>query len=93
MRSIKPTLWNSKMKKTLAFVMKFYNIRAIILFTGCTSSAIASRICGEQSSGSKSAATTKVSATNSVSLIVFYYTFLIPSLHQLSLNFVINELF
>lgn len=50
--------------------MKFHNIRAIILFTDCTSGAIASRICGEQSSGSKSAAT-EVSATNSVSLIAF----------------------
>lgn len=51
--------------------MKFYNTCAIILFTGCTSGAIASRICGEQSSGSKSTATTEVSATNSVSLIAF----------------------
>lgn len=59
------------------FLVKFHNIRAIILFTGCTSGAIASRICGEQSSGSKSAATTEISATNSVSLIVFVNYFFI----------------
>lgn len=42
------------------YVVKFHNIGAIILFTGCTSGAIASRICGEQSSGSKSAAATEI---------------------------------
>lgn len=40
---------------------------AITLFTGCTSSATASRTCGEQGSGSESTARTEVSATNSVS--------------------------
>ena len=49
----------------MLLVVKFRNIRIIILFTGCTSSATASRTCGEQGSRSESTAT-KVTATNSV---------------------------
>ena len=50
----------------MLLVVKSRNIRIIMLFTGCTSSATASRICGEQGSGSESTAATEVSATNSV---------------------------
>lgn len=69
--------------------MKFHNIPAIILFTDCTSGAIASRICGEQSSGSKSAATEVSTNSNSVSLIAFILIIFLLyfSLYQLSLNY------